>query len=60
MSGLNKASRISKKCNDVTKSQAKLGLQAKHELRDRRQAARANPPTSTYHNMCISNNLVDT
>lgn len=31
MSGLNKASRISKKCNDVTKSQAKLGLQAKHE-----------------------------
>lgn len=46
MSGL-EWSRVSKKSNDVTKSQAKLGLQAKHVLRDCRQAARANPPTST-------------
>lgn len=38
-------SRVSKKSNDVTKSQAKLGLQAKHVLRDRRQAARANHRT---------------
>lgn len=53
MSGL-EWSRISKKFNDVTKSQAKLGLQAKHELRDCRHVARANPPTSTVHSpICV-------